>query len=203
MYITQMTSRWTRSQIWFNPRDPMVELNSRGRVSRIYRCFHSRYRKKSMGGNVHFCWGKSAVLQYSSFETFYARNSYELQLFDKSVAIKGRADDRSVCFLYVLVSYYVLIDRVKGPDGKIFGPRSWRTDRAQRSVRSPWPRAKWRTPWPRAKYLPVRPDLTQSISILSYDDRAFPFFSFFFREIKFAIGMFTYVAHFGRKLGFK
>ena len=24
------------------------------------------------------------------------------------------------------------IDRVGGPDGKIFGPRSWRTDRAQR-----------------------------------------------------------------------
>ena len=27
---------------------------------------------------------------------------------------------------------YVLIDWVGGPDGKIFGPRSWRTDRAQR-----------------------------------------------------------------------
>ena len=26
-----------------------------------------------------------------------------------------------------------------------------------------------RTPWPRAKYFPVRPDLTQSICILSYD----------------------------------
>ena len=57
-----------------------------------------------MGRNTRFCWGKSAVLQYSSFETIYARNSYELQLFDKSVTIKGRADDRSVCFLYVLVS---------------------------------------------------------------------------------------------------
>ena len=52
---------------------------------------------------------------------------------------------------------------------------------------------------------PVRPDLTQSISILSYDHRAFPFvfiyYYFFFREIKFAIGMFTYVADFGRKVG--
>ena len=47
----------------------------------------------------------------------------------------------------------------------------------------------------------VRPDLTQSISILSYDHRAFPFFFFFFLEIKFAIGMFTCVAHFGRKVG--
>ena len=28
--------------------------------------------------------------------------------------------------------YYVLIDWVGGPDGKIFGPRSWCTDRAQR-----------------------------------------------------------------------
>ena len=30
------------------------------------------------------------------------------------------------------VKDYVLIDRVGGPDGKIFGPRSWRTDRSQR-----------------------------------------------------------------------
>ena len=63
---------------------------------------------------------------------------------------------------------YVLIDWVGGPDGKIFGSRSWRTDRA---------------PWPRAKYFPVRPDLTQSISILLYDHHAlflFPFFFFFF-----------------------
>ena len=29
---------------------------------------------------------------------------------------------------------------------------------------------------PSAKYFPVRPDLTRSISILAYDDRAFPFF---------------------------
>ena len=41
----------------------------------------------------------------------------------------------------------------------------------------------------------VRPDLTQSISILSYDHRAFPFF---FWVTKF--GMFTYVAHFDRKV---
>ena len=43
-----------------------------------------------------------------------------------------------------------------------------------------------------AKYFRVRPDLTQLISILSYDNRAFPFFffvNFFFRVIKF--GMFT------------
>ena len=56
-----------------------------------------------------------------------------------------------------------------------------------------------------AKYFPVRPDLTQSISILSYDPRAFPFslfFSFFFlRLIKFAIGIFSYVAHFDRNVG--
>ena len=34
-------------------------------------------------------------------------------------------------------------------------------------------RSEVRAPWPRAKYFPVRPDLTQSISILSYDHRAF------------------------------
>ena len=31
-------------------------------------------------------------------------------------------------------------------------------------------------PWPSAKYFPIRTDLTQSISILLYDHRAFPFF---------------------------
>ena len=39
-------------------------------------------------------------------------------------------------------------------------------------------RSEVRAPWPRDKYFPVRPDLTQSISILSYDYRAFPFFFF-------------------------
>ena len=52
------------------------------------------------------------------------------------------------------VKEYVLIDWVGGPDGKIFGPR--------------------------AKYFPVRPDVTQSISILSYDQALFRFFFFFF-----------------------
>ena len=42
-----------------------------------------------MGRNVHFCWGKSAVMHYSSVETGM---------------IKGHADDRSVRFFYVLVS---------------------------------------------------------------------------------------------------
>ena len=37
-----------------------------------------------------------------------------------------------------------------------------------------------RAPCSRAKYFPVRPDLTQSISILLYDHHAFPFFFFFF-----------------------
>ena len=37
-------------------------------------------------------------------------------------------------------------------------------------------RSEVRASWPRAKYFPVRPDLTQSISILSYDH----FFSFSF-----------------------
>ena len=36
-------------------------------------------------------------------------------------------------------------------------------------------RSEVRAPWPRAKYFPVWPDLTQSISILSYDHRTFPF----------------------------
>ena len=59
-------------------------------------------------------------------------------------------------FMYLLTEW-------EGRMGKICGPRSWRTDRA---------------PGTRAKYFPVRPDLTQSISILLYDHRAFPFFFF-------------------------
>ena len=52
-------------------------------------------------------------------------------------------------------------------------------------------RSEVRVPWPRAKYFPVRPDLTQSISILLYDHHAFPFslffaiFFLFFRVTKF------------------
>ena len=37
-----------------------------------------------------------------------------------------------------------------------------------------------RAPWPSAKYFPVRPDLTQSISILLYDHRHTKLFLFFF-----------------------
>ena len=53
-------------------------------------------------------------------------------------------------------------------------------------------RSEVRAPWPRAKYFSVRPDLTQSISILLYDHHAFPFslfFSifFFFRVTKFGM----------------
>ena len=39
-------------------------------------------------------------------------------------------------------------------------------------------RSEVRAPWPRAKYFPVRPDLTQSITILSYDHFFFHFHSF-------------------------
>ena len=53
----------------------------------------------SFGGNQPFC--NTVHLKH-----FYTCNSHELQLFDASVSvtIKGRADDRSVCSLYVLVS---------------------------------------------------------------------------------------------------
>ena len=47
-----------------------------------------------------------------------------------------------------------------------------------------------------------RPELTQSISILTYDHRDFPYFLLFvFSGNKISIGMFTYVAHFDRKVG--
>ena len=51
----------------------------------------------SVGGNQPFC--NTVHLKH-----FYTCHSHELQLFDASVTIKGRADDRSVCSLYVLVS---------------------------------------------------------------------------------------------------
>ena len=41
-------------------------------------------------------------------------------------------------------------------------------------------RSEVRAPRTRAKYFPVWPDLTQSISILFYDHRAFPFFFLLF-----------------------
>ena len=51
----------------------------------------------SVGRNQPFC--NTVHLKH-----FYPCNSRELQLFDASVAIRGRADDRSVSSLYVLVS---------------------------------------------------------------------------------------------------
>ena len=54
-------------------------------------------------------------------------------------------------------------------------------------------------PRPSAKYFPVRSYLSQSISFLSYDHRAFPLFVYFL-VIKFAIGMFTCIAHFDRRV---
>ena len=41
-------------------------------------------------------------------------------------------------------------------------------------------RSEVRTSWPRAKYFPVRPDLTQSISILSYDHLLLKIFKILF-----------------------
>ena len=65
----------------------------------------------------------------------------------------------SLKFAKISRNDYAFIDWVRGPDGKIFGRgQGVRTERNE-----------VRTSWPRAKYFPVRPDLTQSISILSYD----------------------------------
>ena len=50
-------------------------------------------------------------------------------------------------------------------------------------------RSEVRAPCPSAKYFPVRPDLTQSISILLYDHCAFPFSIFFFRVTKFGMSL--------------
>ena len=88
---------------------------------------------------------------------------------------------------------YVLIDWVGGPDGKIFGPRSWRTDRAQRG--------------PCAMNdgqifsHPARPNSVNKHFIIWPPRFSFFFFLFFssFRVIKSV--MFTYGALFDRKVG--
>ena len=65
-------------------------------------------------------------------------------------------------------------------------------------------RAGWSGPcaMTKCRMFSCRPELTQSISILTYDHRGFPYFLlFFFSGNKISIGMFTYVAHFDRKVG--
>ena len=59
-----------------------------------------------------------------------------------------------------VVRYCVLIDWVGGPNGKIFGSRSWRTDQAQHRGLSAMTES---------QIFPTQPDLTQSLSVLSYD----------------------------------
>ena len=88
-------------------------------------------------------------------------------------------------------SEYVLIDWVGGPDGKIFGPKSWRTDRAQQG-----PCAMTEG---QIFSRPARPNSVNKHFII-WPPR-FSIFFFFFQAIKFAIGMFTCVAHFARKVG--
>ena len=80
-----------------------------------------------------------------------------------------------------------------GLDRKIFGPR-WHGVRTKCN--------KVHVPWPSAKCFPVQPDLTLSLSILSYDHHVFPFF---WGEgvgvIKLAMVLFTHVAHFDWEVG--
>ena len=59
-----------------------------------------------------------------------------------------------------------------GPDGKIFGSRSVCTDQAQQGL----------CVLTTSQIFPVRPDLTQSISILSYDHFFFSFSYFWWNE---------------------
>ena len=58
--------------------------------------------------------------------------------FIKPCAYKKHRDKRKMDVRYIPLTnrvrgpYYILFDWVGGLDGKIFGPRSWSTDRAQR-----------------------------------------------------------------------
>ena len=67
--------------------------------------------------------------------------------------------------------YCVLIDWVGGLDGKVFGSRSWRTDRAQH--RGP-------SAMTESQIFPIQPDLTQSLRILSYEFLVLEISNFFF-----------------------
>ena len=74
-----------------------------------------------------------------------------------------RRENESIQIYYqfkAVVRYCELIDWVGGQDGKIFGSRSWRTDRAQHRGSSAMTGS---------QIFPIQPDLTQSLSILSYD----------------------------------
>ena len=72
--------------------------------------------------------------------------------------------------LYLMQKTMYLLTEWEGRTGKYLGRgHGVRTERSED-----------RAPWPWAKYFPVRPDLTQSISILLYDHHAFPFSLFFF-----------------------
>ena len=70
-----------------------------------------------------------------------------------------------------VVRYCVLIDWVGGPVGKVFGSRSWRTDRAYN--RAPSATIK-------SQIFPIQPDLTQSLRILLYDFLVLEIINFFF-----------------------
>ena len=93
-----------------------------------------------------------------------------------------------------LLNNYVLVDWVGGLNRKIFGPRSWRMDWAQQG---PCAMTEYqifsRTAWPNSvnKHFIIWPPCFSFF---------LSFLFFFLRVIKFAIRMFTYVAHFDQKV---
>ena len=91
-------------QIGFDPRDRMVKLNGRDRLVELIDVSIRITGKETLAEIRIFVGGNRLFCNTVHLEHFYTCNSHELQLFDTSVAIKGRADDRSVYFLYVVVS---------------------------------------------------------------------------------------------------
>ena len=74
---------------------------------------------------------------------------------------RGENESTEIYYQFkAVVRYCVLIDWVGGPDGKVFGSRSGRTDRAQH--RDP-------SAMTESQIFPIQPDLTKSLRILSYD----------------------------------
>ena len=82
----------------------MVELNGRDRLVEFIDASIRITGKETLAEIRIFVGGNRLFCNTVHLKPLYTCNSLELQLFDTSVTIKGCTDDRSVCFLYVLVS---------------------------------------------------------------------------------------------------
>ena len=79
----------------------MVELNGRDRLVEFIDVSIRITGKETLAEIRIFVGGNRLFCNTVHLKHFYTCNSHELQLFDTSVTIKGRADDRSQCMFLV------------------------------------------------------------------------------------------------------